>query len=458
MNALLDRLGSPTRWVARACAPVDIASLAALRIGIGALLLISVVRFWYLGWIDELYVVPRAWLPYWGFAWLEPLSSWAIHGVFAAMGVCALLVTVGLYYRLAAIGLLSSFIFVELLDATNYLNHYYLVTLLLLGAAIAPLGRAWSLDVRVGRARCLTTVPAWMVGAVRLQLGLVYLFAGIAKLDRDWLVHAQPLRLWLPVHADLPLVGPWLATPGLAHALAIGGAIFDLAVFPALCHRRTRPWAYAAVVAFHLTTGALFSIGMFPWIMIVATTVFFAPDWPRRLFSRSRPAIACAPSSPRIPTGLGACAGALALGLWFGVQLAMPLRGLAYPGEVGWHEQGHRFAWRVMITEKTGWLEYRVHDGATGRSWRIDPSAELTGRQAAMLAVQPDLILQYAHRIAARFDAGGVPDVRVHADAFVAYDGRPSARMIDPTVDLAAIEDGLAPYRWVLPAPAGDPP
>jgi len=150
---------------------------------------------------------------------------------------------------------------------------------------------------------------------------------------------------------------------------------------------------------------------------------------------------------------LGACA----LGLWFGVQLALPLRGFAYGGDVGWHEQGHRWAWRVMVVEKHGLLEYRVVDPATGRTWHVDPGDELTKRQQAMLAVQPDLILRHAHRIAERWRDVGV-DVRVYADAFVAYDGRPSTRMIDPDVDLAAQADGLARYDWVLPAPAGDPP
>ncbi|MBC8074323.1 MAG: HTTM domain-containing protein [Deltaproteobacteria bacterium] len=456
MNDLLQRC-SPTRWVARACTPVDIASLAALRIGVGALLLISVVRFWAMGWIDELYVMPRSWLPYWGFGWIEPLPSPAMHAVFVAMAACALLVTLGLSYRLAAIGLLLSFVFVELLDATNYLNHYYLVSLLLLGAVLAPLGRAWSLDAWLGRVQRRQHVPAWMVAAVRLQLGLVYLFAGVAKLGTDWLVHAQPLRLWLPVHADMPVVGPWLAAPALAHVLSIGGAVFDLAVFPALLWARTRPWAYAAVIGFHTVTGLLFPIGMFPWIMIVATTVFFAPDWPRRWITRLRAEEVVSPAHPSIPRGRAAVLGALALGAWFGVQLALPLRSLAYPGNVSWHEQGHRFAWRVMVVEKTGWIEYRVVDGATGRTWWVDPSLELTRRQSAMLAVQPDLILRHAHRIAQRFRDGGVDDVQVYADAFVAFDGRPSTRMIDPAVDLAAVQDGLDAYAWVLPTPSTDP-
>lgn len=422
---------TPTALVLRACAPVDIASLVALRVLLGVLLFGAVVRFWALGWIDALYVMPAQLLPYPGFEWIPRLPAPALYAVFATMAVCALLVALGRCYRVAAITLLVSFAYVELLDATNYLNHYWLVTLLLGGAAIAPLGSGHR-----------ESVPAWMPGLVRAQLGLVYVFAGVAKLGADWLVHAQPLRLWLQVHADVPLVGPWLATPALAHAFAIAGTVFDLLIFPALCWSRTRAWAFVVLVVFHLVTAALFPLGIFPWLMIAMTTIFFAPHWPRRLLRRT----ARRELAPLPLPGIGT---AIAIGLWLGVQIALPLRTLAYPGDVGWHGQGDRLAWRVMIVEKTGWLEYRVVDETTGRSWRVDPAQELGRRQVAMLATQPDLILGFAHRIAAREPAG----VRVFADAFVAYDGRPSARLVDPTVDLTRVEDGLARYDWVLPAP-----
>jgi vitamin K-dependent gamma-carboxylase len=63
------------------------------------------------------------------------------------------------------------------------------------------------------------------------------------------------------------------------------------------------------------------------------------------------------------------------------------------------------------------------------------------------------MILDYAHHLAAQFAARGMPEVEVFADAFVAYNGRPGARLVDPAVDLAREHDGLAHRRWILPAP-----
>src|SRR5690606_28941019 len=117
---------------------------------------------------------------------------------------------------------------------------------------------------------------------VRFQAGVVYTSAGIAKLQGDWLLRAEPLRLWLPPRTDLPLVGPWLDDVWTAHVLSIAGAAFDCSIVVLLLGRRPRPWAWAALVGFHVCTWLMFPIGVFPWLMVGVSTVFFAPDWPAR--------------------------------------------------------------------------------------------------------------------------------------------------------------------------------
>ncbi len=55
-----------------------------------------------------------------------------------------------------------------------------------------------------------------------------------------------------------------------------------------LLWRRTRLVAWVAVVAFHVATWLLFPIGVFPWLMIGVTTIFFEPDWPERIATKVR--------------------------------------------------------------------------------------------------------------------------------------------------------------------------
>ena len=247
---------------------VDAASLVLLRVFVGLLLFVSAVRFVARGWVEELLLAPRFHFHYWGFTWVPEPSPALAYGALLLLALASLALAAGLFVRASAAVSLLAFAYVELIDVTYYLNHYYFLSCLLATfVLLPPQGEA---DGRVARTQLALT---------RTQVGLVYVYAGIAKLGSDWLIHAQPLKIWLARHADLALVGPWLDEPWLAYAASWAGAGFDLLVVPALLWRPTRAWAYAAVVGFHGITGLLFPIGMFPWFMIACATILFEPDW-----------------------------------------------------------------------------------------------------------------------------------------------------------------------------------
>ncbi|HEY8430618.1 MAG TPA: HTTM domain-containing protein, partial [Sandaracinaceae bacterium] len=235
--------------------------------------------------------------------------------------------------------------------------------------------------------------------------------------------------------------------------------LYDLTIAGWLSWRRSRPFAYAAVCTFHFFTHVFFNIGIFPFVMTVAATVFFEPDWPRAVFRRIRARSLRGQTEPaRTPAGwaLGR-AGAAVVAAWLAFQIAMPLRTHLYGGNVLWHEQGMRWSWRVMVREKNGYVRYRVRIDGDPRERIVSPWDYLDVHQHGEFATQPDLILQLAHRIAADLRAQGHRQVEVRADAWASLNGRPSARLIDPDVDLARVEDGLAPATWILPAPEGPP-
>ena len=126
-----------------------------------------------------------------------------------------------------------------------------------------------------------------------------------------------------------------------------------------------------------------------------------------------------------------------ALALYLVVQLTLPLRHLAYPGAVNWSEEGFRCAWRVMLTEKTGYVAFRVRDLDSGELFRVAPNAELTARQIGQMSTQPLMIAAYAQHLAAQFRARGHRNVSVYADAWASLNGRPAQRLLDPDSDLA---------------------
>jgi len=435
-------------------APVDGAGLGAVRVLVGLVGLWQTIRFVANGWVETQWLEPAFHFTWAGFDWVRPLPGAGMYALLAVQGLAAVALTLGWRTRIAAAVFALAFTYGDLVDKALYLNHHYLLSLLALLFVFVPVGAALSLDARRRGER---QVPQASYVLLRLQVATVYVYAGLAKLHPDWLVHGEPLRIWLQAHHDLPVLGPLLDTEAAAIFMGWAGMLHDLFIVPLLLWRRTRAVALIAVVAFHLTIWALFPVGVFSFVMLAAVTVCLAPDWPRRWLARAarrsrtrgttgRPRPTNAPDRVR-PLGR------LALGLgaaWIVLQVALPLRHLAYPGPVNWTEEGFRFAWRVMLIDKTGHVEFRVQPSPDARPRVVRPD-DLTPLQRRMMSTQPDMIQDYAHHLAARWRARGYPEVAVRADAWVSLNGHPSRRIIDPDADLAAAPRSLAPKPWILP-------
>jgi hypothetical protein len=443
------------RVVATLQTPTDTAALVVFRIVLGALVTVSAIRFLAYGWVDELFVKPTFFFKYWGFSWVSVLPAPWMHVVFAALAVFGVCFASGLFYRVVAPLLFVLFTYVELVDVTNWLNHYYLVSLLLLLAAFMPLGRAGSLDALRSPESRLDQFPAWCTYLLRFQVGVVYVSAGLAKVSGDWLLHAQPLNIWLSARTGIPVLGSIFDERWVAYVFSWGGFLFDTTVPFFLMSRRAwvRVPAYAVLVVFHAVVGVLFPIGMFPFIMVGAALVFFSPSWPRRLFGLGSRKVPARQGTTAVPRRVWAV---LALA-YCTLQILVPLRSHLYGGNVLWHEQGMRFAWKVMVREKNGSITYLVSSKKAARTWYVEPRRYLTDRQARELQSQPDLVLQLAHHVARDFRARGYDDVEVRAEALVSLNGRSAAPMIDKNVDLARVSDDLGKATWILPAPDGPP-
>lgn len=411
----------------------------------GALIAIAAVRFVAHGWVREHFLEPKHFFTYWGFEWVRPLPGAGMYVLYGVLFASALAVAAGVFYRAACALVFVTFTYAHLCDKTHYLNHYYLVSILAATLFLLPLHRKAS------------WFPAWIAWLLRFQIGAVYFYAGVAKLQVDWLVHAQPLTVWLSRSTDVPVLGPLFAQKATAYAMSLAGAAFDLTVPFLLSVKRTRPFAYAALLGFHALTGHLFQLGMFPILMPALATIFFDTSWPRALaarLGRPRPA----PLPPALYDGASTRARwplVLAL-VHAAVQALVPLRHFLYPGNVLWTEEGIRYSWKVMLVEKNGSVDFWVVDRATQERFFVSPREYLNLEQMRMMATQPDMILELSHIIHDDFRARG-RDVSVFADAHVSLNGRPSAVFIDPAVDLAAERESLAPKRWIMPMPAAPP-
>ena len=441
--------------------PISIAPLVMFRIIFGTMVFFSTLRFILKGWVTDLYVTPKYYFTYYGFDWVRPLSEIGMYAVFTLMLFASLGIILGFYYRLSAVLFFMLFTYVELLDKTNYLNHYYFVSLVSFLLILVPAGKYFALDVYFKKTNLVSSVPRWTVDIFKFQIGAVYFFAGVAKLNYHWLIEAQPLANWLKHQADMPLIGSFFKYKLTAYLFAWGGAIYDLSIPFILLSKKWRIYGYFLVIIFHILTAIMFPIGVFPYIMIGSTLIFFSVKFHQQginLLSKFLNApknnyISSKTWRPFKPiTSL--------IILFVVVQVFVPFRYSLYPGNLFWTEQGYRFSWRVMLIEKAGYAEFYIQDKNTKGRLVVDNSKYLTAQQEKMMATQPDMILQYAHFLRDNFTDSSwqeqnntirIENPIITVNSQVSLFNKGSIPFIDPTINLAEKKRGWHTKRWILP-------
>jgi vitamin K-dependent gamma-carboxylase len=459
--------GAKTNLLRRLCAalfePVDISFLVFFRILFGGIMLWEVYRYFTHGWITRYYVEPALTFTYYGFSWVKPWPGRGMYIHFFVLGLAAACVMVGFLYRFAAPVFFLGFTYFFLLDQTRYLNHFYLVCLISFLMCFLPAERAFSVDGLLRRKIRSDVAPAWTLWLLRAQVGIPYFYGGIAKLNSDWIHGGEPMRSWLRPLTGMP-GGSVFAGDWVVYSFVIGGLMLDLLVVPLLIWRRTRPFALAAAILFNLINAVIFDIGIFPWLMLGALLIYFPPDLPRR-FARAfmspaevfdNPQPSQASVSPKtngerrsLSTSQKLVLGLLASYLF--VQLLLPLRHYLYPGNVSWTEEGHNLAWHMKLRTKSGEAVFTITHPRSGQTWTIKPKDYLKPHQLMKVITKPDLLLQFAHYLAAEKRREGYEDVEVRAHVMVSLNGRQPQLLIDPNVDLVKEQVSLLPARWIVP-------
>jgi len=239
------------------------------------------------------------------------------------------------------------------------------------------------------------------------------------------------------------------------------GMIYDVCIPFFLLFSRTKYIAYFFVIIFHILTKIFFpSIGMFPYIMITSAVIFFDSRIHIKILNYLQSLIEkiglfFVSKSPEINLKPKTIAPnkfiftLLCCFLFF--QLLFPLRYLLYPGELFWNEQGYRFSWRVMLMEKRGDITFKIKDSVANTYFYVKNEDFLTPFQEKQMSFQPDFILEYAHYLGKHFKDKGHQNTQIFVDSFVALNGRPSQRFIDPNFDLLKAQESFSNKDWILP-------
>ncbi len=450
--------------------PTDIASLVFFRLVFGILGFADLMGVWTYYHLYKGYFDPEKFhFHYLGFEWVRPLPEPLMSLFFIGLMVAAICIVVGWRYRICTVIFALGFTWIFLMEKALYLNHGYLFCWISFLMIALPAHRNWSLDVIRQPSLRLETIERWQLWALPFLMGVVYFYGGIAKINPDWL-NANPLHSWLKNASDMPLLG-WLWKQKItAYVMAWSGMLLDISAPFLLLFRKTRGWALGFILLFHLVNTLIFQIGIFPWLSIALSLLFFPPDLPRRWFGFLKEKFRKMERleawweskfmmesedlvrknfekiSPHqiIPIKI-------MLSLLVAVHLLVPLRHHLFEGDVAWTEEGHRYAWRMMLRSKQGYGYFTIKNTATGEESKIKPEDYLTDRQFEKVFTHPDMILEFAHYLRDLWKRRGVPETEVRATIRVKLNGRAAKPFVNDEIDLAKERwDWLRETRWIF--------
>lgn len=389
---------------------IDPRGLAALRIGLGAVLLADLatrtVRFRAL--YTDSGVFPRAFLDPPLRQWILPLHAlsgtfWWEALLFAVAAGFALALLLGWHSRVASV---ASWVLLTSLQVRNPVVLNFGDEILRLAAfwsMFLPLGRCWSLDARRLGARGDPRAPECSIAtaAYLSQIAFIYFFTALLKTGPDW--REDGLALYYALHMDIWVtsLGLWVREiPGLlgfaTRATLILESVGPFALFAPVWWIRTL--TVLAFWALHLGIAASYWLGIFPWADLVVLVPFFPPRvWDA--LERWVPALRLptgggrAPEpQPRLARAQSGLVGALLL-----YVLLHNVDGVRSIGLPGWLDTAGQW---IRINQK--WRMFTPNaphfDG-----WWVIPGTLAGGRQIDLSAHGPELTWRKPVRISADY-------------------------------------------------------
>ncbi len=343
------------------------------------------------------------------------------------------------------------------------------------------------------------TVPYWHILYMRIFIGSLYLFAGFAKTDYDWLsgqTVKELFRLWTGPTCNSYIRDLILQGGGDTIILFVtyGGLFLDLMAIIALNVNSLyiRIFAVLAVASFHIINHWTFIIETFPWVMLSALVVHFHHELGKSYHKNNNSEIngiidiigyrilyqkvlleymRIDEIWDFISLGCSYIVPVLLMCMMV-LHLLIPLPCALYSigddGSLVWGSQCSFFKWRMMTRSvKTLSTQIRLHDPISNRidyipmlSSSLYPDIakvkECTqGTSLERYGFERDLALNtflqesaaYEDRIsfiikdtldrAIPIDSTKIGTPKIYADIWIEINGPPYQRYIDPSVDLA---------------------
>lgn len=413
--------------------PIDNAALIVFRIFFGFLLFAETLGAIFTGWVKRNFIDPEFTFSHIGLEWLQPLPGNGMYFYFVLMSLLGLMVMMGYKYRLSLGAFTILWAGVYFIQKESYNNHYYLLLLVCIIMWLLPANRFASMDAKFHPEIKSAMMPRWCANVMVLQISIVYFFAAFSKFYPAWLdgtyIH---LLLTGDDHREIFVKG--LFDQHWFHLfLSWSGIAFDLLIIPLLMWQKSRTIALVAALFFHLFNAIVLQIGIFPFFALSFVLFFYPPEKIRKVFLRGR--TVSETYYPENPPKVLVCF----FMLFFAVQLLLPIRHYFIKGDVLWTEEGHRLSWRMMLRQKSGYINFKVVDKKTNSVTYYNFQEKLTPKQQGFIATKPDGIWQMCQRIKQEYAQKG-QSVAIYVHAMVAVNNAPLRLFVNPETDMATAE------------------
>lgn len=416
------------------------------------------------------------------FDFLKPLPLVWMYIVYLLMFLGEVGILLGLFYRLSCLVFVMTYWYLFLLDKTSWNNHSYLFGLIGILLLLTDANRYWSLDGLLFKRKRHAHVPMWNYAILRFQIFIVYLIAGLKKMDLDW-VSGYSMHSIASHYVFAPFRLVLSQEQVSLYIVHLGGLSIDLVSGFLLLFDKTRPIAFVFLGMFHLMNSQLFSIGMFPWMMLATMPLFCYPDWPRGLLHKFPhvmkivlPADLSLQSSthciydkksikpdekqksslpqdknppPTSPSRYHKIMVAM-LFSYVGTQCVLPYSHGITKGYNHWTQGLYGYSWDMMVhTWNLQHLKITYVDKQSGEEGYLNPKAWVLGGRWSS---HPDMIKQYAHCVEERLATYNITDIELHVDVWRALNDRFQQRSVDPRVNLLEAPWGVfTETPWILP-------
>nr|CAH0104565.1 unnamed protein product [Daphnia galeata] len=371
-------------------------------------------------------------------------------------------------FKLSCLSFSVPYWYVLLLDKTSWNNHSYLYGLLSILLLFSSANHYCSIDAWINPNIRNKPVPNWNYILVKVQIFLLYFYAGVKKMDPEWLGGYSMKNLGS--HRVFTPFKVFLSEETIEYYMVhLGGLILDLTVGFWLLWPKSRPLALFFATSFHVMNAQLFTIGMFPYVCLATLPVFCDDYWSKRWIARCPGLLRkCLPDATRKITYVAddspaAVAGVekrgknstfkiTLVGLYVVTQLALPWSHSVTQGYNNWTNGLYGYSWDMMVHAwETMHVVVTVKDKTTGRINYLDTEVFVRNDKWVGHADMAS-IYQYAHCVKDRLGAVNMTDVAIYVDVWRSLYGRFQQRLIDPRVNLLETEwSPFRPTRWLMP-------